>query len=70
MLKLRIFGTSKLIEDYFVKTVDGAGTYAYIAPEVINSQKRYLNSDIYSLGVMLYQLLTGKTPHANFYSGY
>jgi len=65
-VKITDFGTSKLIEDYFVKTVDGAGTYAYIAPEVINSQKRYLNSDIYSLGVMLYQLLTGKTPHETF----
>ncbi|GFZ93798.1 hypothetical protein GCM10008018_45290 [Paenibacillus marchantiophytorum] len=65
-VKITDFGTSKLIEDYFVKTIDGAGTYAYIAPEVINSQKRYLNSDIYSLGAILYQFLTGKTPHETF----
>ena len=65
-VKITDFGTSKLIEDYFVKTIDGAGTYAYIAPEVINSQKRYLNSDIYSLGAILYQLLTGRTPHETF----
>lgn len=65
-IKITDFGTSKLIEDIFIKTIDGAGTYAYIAPEVINSQKRYLNSDIYSLGAILYQLLTGKTPHETF----
>jgi len=65
-VKITDFGTSKLIEDCFVKTIDGAGTYAYIAPEVINSQKRYLNSDIYSTGCILYQLLTGKTPHETF----
>ena len=35
-VKITDFGTSKLIEDCFVKTIDGAGTYAYIAPEVIN----------------------------------
>lgn len=65
-VKITDFGTSKLIEDCFVKTIDGAGTYAYIAPEVINSQKRYLNSDIYSIGAILYQLLTGRTPHETF----
>lgn len=65
-VKITDFGSSKLIEEYFVKTIDGAGTYAYIAPEVIHSQKRYLNSDIYSLGAILYQLLTGKTPHETF----
>lgn len=65
-VKITDFGTSRLIEDIFVKTIDGAGTYAYIAPEVANSKERYLNSDIYSLGVILYQFLTGKTPHDTF----
>lgn len=65
-VKITDFGTSRLIEDIFVKTIDGAGTYAYIAPEVVNSKERYLNSDIYSLGVILYQFLTGQTPHDTF----
>lgn len=67
-VKLTDFGTSRLIEDIFVKTIDGAGTFAYIAPEVLHSQTRYLNSDIYSLGVLLYQLLTGKTPHDTYFN--
>lgn len=62
-VKLTDFGTSKFIENVFVKTVDAGGTWAYMAPEIAGSSKRYLISDIYSLGVLLYQLLTGRTPH-------
>lgn len=65
-VKITDFGTSRLIEDIFVKSIDGAGTYAYIAPEVANTKERYLNSDIYSLGAILYQFLTGQTPHDTF----
>lgn len=62
-VKLTDFGTSKFIENVFIKTVDAGGTWAYMAPEIAGSSKRYLISDIYSLGVLLYQLLTGRTPH-------
>ncbi|MBE6064003.1 MAG: tetratricopeptide repeat protein [Tissierellaceae bacterium] len=62
-IKLTDFGTSKFIENVFVKTVDAGGTWAYMAPEIAGSNKRYLISDIYSLGVLLYQMLTGRTPH-------
>lgn len=62
-VKLTDFGTSKFIENVFVRTVDAGGTWAYMAPEIAGSNKRYLISDIYSLGVLLYQLLTGRTPH-------
>jgi len=63
IVKITDFGTSKLIEDLFIKTIDGGGTWAYMAPEVAGSNRRYLNSDIYSLGVLLYKFLTGRTPH-------
>ncbi|MCK8828255.1 protein kinase [Natroniella acetigena] len=58
-VKITDFGTSRLIEDLFIETI-GEGTCGFIAPEVVSSQKRYLSSDIYSLGALLYFLLTGK----------
>ncbi len=64
VIKITDFGTSKYIENIFIKTIDGEGTMAYMAPEIAGSRKkRYINSDIYSLGVLLYQLLTGRTPY-------
>lgn len=38
------------------------GTPEYIAPELIRGQRPSTQSDIYAVGVMLYELLTGKTP--------
>lgn len=37
----------------------GAGTLAYIAPEVLEGRAASAQSDLYALGVMLYQLLAG-----------
>jgi serine/threonine-protein kinase len=39
-----------------------AGTPAYLAPETLAGRKVSVASDIYSLGVLLYQLVTGKFP--------
>jgi serine/threonine-protein kinase len=39
-----------------------AGTPAYLAPETLGGHKVSVASDIYSLGVLLYQLVTGKFP--------
>lgn len=54
--KLGDFGTART----FDKTVDMAtmaGTYPYMAPEVIKQEPHGHQSDIYSLGIMLYKLL-------------
>ena len=39
-----------------------AGTPLYLAPELLSGQEPTVRSDIYSLGVLLYHLLTGSYP--------
>ena len=38
------------------------GTYPYIAPEQVLHQRNDLRSDIFAIGAMLYELVTGKAP--------
>lgn len=38
------------------------GTVKYLAPEVITNKKYSVQSDIYSLGIIFYELLTGDLP--------
>lgn len=69
LVKLTDFGSSALPEEIYVRTRENGGTVLYSAPEFSNVDSRkgsleeLLLGDIYSLGVLLYQLLTGKLPH-------
>ncbi|KAA6378709.1 MAG: putative Serine/threonine-protein kinase Nek3, partial [Streblomastix strix] len=65
MLDGRDFGLSKqlLDNDYYAKV---EGTKFYMAPEIYMDRKMYFESDIYALGIVLFELITGTHP---FYAG-
>jgi len=46
----------------FAKLSQIMGTPDYISPEQVKGKRGDARSDIYALGVMLYEMLTGKTP--------
>ena len=54
------FGTGRELDDD--ASSDLAGTPLYLAPEVLQGQRATVRSDIYSLGVLLYHLVTGSYP--------
>ncbi len=62
------FGIAKLVDPILAAQVDAqttmmAMTPAYASPEQIRHQPITTRSDIYSLGVMLYEMLTGIRPY-------
>jgi TolB-like protein/tRNA A-37 threonylcarbamoyl transferase component Bud32 len=62
------FGTGRELEDD--SSSDLAGTPLYLAPEVLAGQQATVRSDIYSLGVLLYRLVTHSYPvHARTVRG-
>ena len=62
-ITLTDFGTSKdLSRDQRRLDGDFAGTPLYLAPEVFTGAPRTVASDIYSLGVLLFYLVTGTYP--------
>lgn len=60
-IKISDFG-SALIESQQTTQVSGVGSPAYMSPEQIREQMLTHQTDIYSLAVTMYKLLTGKLP--------
>ena len=62
-IKLTDVGLSGLMsESGITRTHVMQGRYHYIAPEQVNGQEPTPASDLYSLGVILYEMLTGSYP--------
>jgi eukaryotic-like serine/threonine-protein kinase len=62
--KLLDFGMAKLLAESPVHTVSGTpiGTPLYMSPEQARGEKVDNRSDVYALGVLCYELLTGQLP--------
>jgi len=65
VVKLADFGIAKAVSEESSITQIGSvlGTAAYLAPEQATGQGATAQSDIYSLGVVAYQLLAGRLPY-------
>ena len=59
-LVLMDFGSGHDAQRFAASTVEGTPLYA--APEVLNGEEASVRSDIYSLGVLLWYLLTASYP--------
>ncbi|MDY6919387.1 MAG: serine/threonine-protein kinase [Pseudomonadota bacterium] len=61
-VKVADFGIARIVDDSKTKTGDMLGSPVYMSPEQLKGEKVTGASDIYSLGVTFYQLLTATLP--------
>jgi eukaryotic-like serine/threonine-protein kinase len=64
LIKILDFGIAKLLQSDSNHTNYYLGTLAYSSPEQMEGKELDNRSDIYSLGVMMFEMLTGKLPLA------
>ena len=62
LVKILDFGIAKLMQAGSEQTSTFMGTLAYASPEQMEGRELDSRSDIYSLGVMMYQMLSGTLP--------
>jgi len=61
-LKITDFGTAKILQFGTAMTQQVIGTPSYMSPEQVKGRRVDGRSDIFSLGVILYELVTGEKP--------
>ena len=72
-IKVLDFGIAKLVGEgnhHLTKTGTQIGTVYYMSPEQVRGQVLDFRSDIYSLGVTFYELLTGVCPYKSMATEY
>ncbi|VAI28354.1 unnamed protein product [Triticum turgidum subsp. durum] len=67
-VKVADFGLSRLKRETYLTTKTGKGTPQWMAPEVLRNEPSDEKSDVYSYGVILWELVTQKIPWENLNS--
>lgn len=62
LVKILDFGIAKLLQEDSGQTSSFMGTLPYCSPEQMEGQDLDSRSDVYSLGIMMFEMLTGKMP--------
>ena len=63
--KIADFGISYCIGSKKGKCKLGSHTLEYAAPEILTGEGHGMEVDVYAMGVLLYEMLTGKTPFSS-----
>jgi len=61
-VKILDFGIAKIADAELTKTGQRPGTTAYMAPEQVKGEEIGLQADIWAVGVLLYEMISGKRP--------
>jgi serine/threonine protein kinase len=72
-VKILDFGIARILGEGaqgMTKTGTQMGTVFYMSPEQVQGKKADFRSDIYSLGITFYQMLTGVNPYGNLTTEY
>ncbi|NBV90011.1 MAG: Stk1 family PASTA domain-containing Ser/Thr kinase [Actinobacteria bacterium] len=67
LIKVTDFGLARVIDDRPVSDSTGAvllGTMAYLSPEQVQQRTVDQRSDVYSAGILLFEMLTGRVPYS------
>ena len=63
LIKVADFGIAALQNDIEESTNETVGSVHYIAPEQARGAAADARSDIYSLGIVMYEMMTGRLPY-------
>jgi serine/threonine-protein kinase len=65
VIKIMDFGIAKVLEDISKDLTSVSGTPLYMSPEQILGKDVDFQTDLYSFGATLFELLTGRSPFIN-----